>query len=116
MKLIRFASAPDGGSQFVEVDIPIENASSDAFGNVVHRSEILPAQSTMLTEMPEGLYQDWHPASTPHFAKDGGIWPVHCVQNTPGAEFHKDLSDDPRITVISKGTDESAEGDLDPGN
>jgi hypothetical protein len=63
MKLIRFASAPDGGSQFVEVDIPIENASTDAFGNVVHRSEILPAQSTMLTEMPEGLYQDWHPAS-----------------------------------------------------
>ena len=23
--------------------------------------------------------QDWHPESTPHFAKDGGIWPVHCV-------------------------------------
>ena len=23
--------------------------------------------------------QDWHPASTPHFEKDGGIWPVHCV-------------------------------------
>ena len=63
MKLTRFALAPDGGSQFVEVDIPIENASTDAFGNVVHRSEILPAQSTMLTEMPEGLYQDWHPAS-----------------------------------------------------
>jgi len=63
MKLIRFASTPDSGSQFVEVDIPIDNASTDAFGNVVHRSGILPAQSTMLTEMPEGLYQDWHPAS-----------------------------------------------------
>jgi nicotinamidase/pyrazinamidase len=35
--------------------------------------------------------QDWHPASTPHFKKDGGIWPVHCVGNTPGAEFHPDL-------------------------
>ena len=23
--------------------------------------------------------QDWHPETTPHFAKDGGIWPVHCV-------------------------------------
>lgn len=31
---------------------------------------------------------DWHPASTPHFAKDGGIWPVHCVANTWGAAFH----------------------------
>ena len=63
MKIVRFAAAPDGGSQFVKVDIPIDNASTDAFGNTVHRSAVLPAQSTMLTEMPEGLYQDWHPAS-----------------------------------------------------
>ena len=63
MKIVRFASASNGGSQFVEVDIPIDNASTDAFGNTVHRSAILPAQSTMVTEMPEGLYQDWHPAS-----------------------------------------------------
>jgi nicotinamidase/pyrazinamidase len=31
--------------------------------------------------------QDWHPPHTPHFAADGGIWPVHCVIDTPGAEF-----------------------------
>jgi nicotinamidase/pyrazinamidase len=31
--------------------------------------------------------QDWHPASTPHFAKDGGIWPVHCVAGTWGASL-----------------------------
>ena len=36
--------------------------------------------------------QDWHPESTPHFAKDGGIWPAHCVMDTWGAEFHPDLS------------------------
>jgi nicotinamidase/pyrazinamidase len=35
--------------------------------------------------------QDWHPPSTPHFAKDGGIWPVHCVAGTWGAEFHPAL-------------------------
>ncbi len=35
--------------------------------------------------------QDWHPASTPHFQKDGGIWPVHCVKETWGAELHPDL-------------------------
>ncbi len=37
--------------------------------------------------------QDWHPESTPHFAKDGGIWPVHCVADTWGAAFHPDLPD-----------------------
>lgn len=36
--------------------------------------------------------QDWHPESTPHFAKDGGVWPVHCVAETWGAAFHPDLS------------------------
>ncbi len=35
--------------------------------------------------------QDWHPMSTPHFQKDGGIWPVHCVKETWGAELHPDL-------------------------
>ena len=36
--------------------------------------------------------QDWHPPSTPHFEKDGGIWPVHCVGNSWGAELHPDLA------------------------
>lgn len=35
--------------------------------------------------------QDWHPASTPHFARDGGIWPVHCVADTWGARLHPGL-------------------------
>jgi nicotinamidase/pyrazinamidase len=35
--------------------------------------------------------QDWHPPSTPHFAKDGGIWPVHCVADSWGAAFHPAL-------------------------
>ena len=54
--------------------------------------------------------RDWHPAKTKHFAAYGGVWPVHCVQGTRGAEFHPDLMDDPRITIISKGIDESADG------
>ncbi len=35
--------------------------------------------------------QDWHPESTPHFARDGGTWPVHCVRDTWGAQLHPDL-------------------------
>ena len=35
--------------------------------------------------------QDWHPPSTPHFAKDGGPWPVHCVAGTWGAELQPAL-------------------------
>ncbi len=35
--------------------------------------------------------QDWHPAHTPHFETDGGIWPVHCVQESWGGAFHPKL-------------------------
>jgi len=35
--------------------------------------------------------QDWHPAHTPHFAKDGGVWPDHCVRDTWGAALHPGL-------------------------
>lgn len=47
--------------------------------------------------------QDWHPDSTPHFQKDGGVWPVHCVHDTWGAEFLQGL----RVEgpVVRKGVD-----------
>ena len=46
--------------------------------------------------------QDWHPESTPHFEKDGGIWPVHCVAETWGAELHPQLL--VHGPVVRKGT------------
>ncbi len=52
--------------------------------------------------------QDWHPESTPHFAKDGGIWPVHCVGDTWGARLHPDLAmpeDAPRVHKGANGED-----------
>jgi nicotinamidase/pyrazinamidase len=36
--------------------------------------------------------KDWHPANHCSFKENGGIWPVHCVQNTKGAKIHKDLA------------------------
>jgi len=47
--------------------------------------------------------QDWHPEHTPHFAKDGGIWPDHCVQGTWGAALHPDLA--VAGPVVRKGAD-----------
>jgi nicotinamidase/pyrazinamidase len=35
--------------------------------------------------------QDWHPPVTPHFEEHGGVWPVHCVRDTWGAELHPEL-------------------------
>lgn len=49
--------------------------------------------------------QDWHPESTPHFAKDGGPWPVHCVAGTWGAALHPDLAITPDVPRVHKGVD-----------
>lgn len=47
--------------------------------------------------------QDWHPPSTPHFEKDGGIWPVHCVADSRGAEFFPGLDVLKEAIFIKKG-------------
>ena len=48
-------------------------------------------QRAVAAGAPVVFTQDWHPPSTPHFAKDGGIWPVHCVADTWGAELYRGL-------------------------
>lgn len=65
--------------------------------------------------------QDWHPATHGSFAAnhpwrhpgqvidlnglDQILWPIHCVQNSFGAEFVKDLKTDHITKVFTKGTD-----------
>jgi nicotinamidase/pyrazinamidase len=82
---------------------------------VAHGDEVVAPINKLIREFldrAEPVYKtrDWHPARTKHFAAYGGVWPIHCVQNTRGAEFHADLLEDPRINIISKGIDESADG------
>jgi nicotinamidase/pyrazinamidase len=75
---------------------------------VAHGDEVVEPLNEQIDEFlergaPVYKSRDWHPATTKHFEAHGGTWPVHCVQNTKGAEFHPALRDDPRITVVSKG-------------
>ena len=63
--------------------------------------------------------QDWHPAGHSSFASqyadkseydtvkmpygDQVLWPDHCVQGSPGAEFHPDLKTETSQMIIRKG-------------
>lgn len=49
--------------------------------------------------------RDWHPRLTRHFQEQGGSWPAHCVQGTPGARFHPGLCLPQDAVIISKGMD-----------
>ena len=76
---------------------------------VEHGDEVVAPLNRLIEEFlarGEPVYKsrDWHPSTTKHFSAYGGTWPVHCVQGTRGAEFHPELSDDPRVEIISKGT------------
>jgi len=75
---------------------------------VPHGDDVVAPLNKLIDEFlergdPVYKSRDWHPPTTRHFAAYGGTWPVHCVQNTKGAEFHPALRNDPRIKVISKG-------------
>jgi nicotinamidase/pyrazinamidase len=48
--------------------------------------------------------EDWHPHRTPHFARDGGPWPAHCVRDTWGAELYPTLDVPAGAPLIRKGT------------
>jgi len=53
--------------------------------------------------------RDWHPPNHISFKPYGGIWPIHCVQNTPGAAFHPKLKLPNNTIVISKATEPNKE-------
>jgi nicotinamidase-related amidase len=54
--------------------------------------------------------RDWHPADHGSFAERGGPWPVHCVQDTEGAQLHPALQQQNVDVVIDAGTDPDTEG------
>jgi nicotinamidase/pyrazinamidase len=96
---------------------------------VPHGDEVIPVANRLVTSAPHGrrtfdlvvATQDWHPPNHGSFAtqhpghKPGDVidlagqrqilWPVHCVQETPGADLVAEL-DTRRVTRIThKGTD-----------
>ena len=88
--------AYDRTSALIVIDVQNDFADPSGSLSVNGGSEVIPVINAQVEAvLAAGGYvfytQDWHPESTPHFAKDGGIWPVHCVAGTWGAEFHPDL-------------------------
>jgi nicotinamidase/pyrazinamidase len=66
--------------------------------------------------------RDWHPPGHGSFVDSDidrsrwcgtdppGIWPVHCVQGTPGAELHPSLDAENVDVVLDKGQDLYSQG------
>jgi nicotinamidase/pyrazinamidase len=54
--------------------------------------------------------RDWHPPDHGSFTEQGGIWPVHCVQDTEGAKLHPYLDAQAIDVVVDKGQDPGTDG------
>ncbi len=54
--------------------------------------EIIDAVNRLAAEAPMVIAtRDWHPPDHGSFADQGGVWPAHCVRDTPGAQLHPAL-------------------------
>ena len=91
------------------VDVQNDFCPGGALG-IKDGDKIIPAINKYIKifapkKLPIFASRDWHPKKTTHFKKFGGVWPVHCVQGTKGAEFHPKLKLPKEAILLYKGMD-----------
>ncbi len=106
---------------FIIVDIQNDFVPGGALA-VPGGNEIIPMINELQTSFSLVVVtQDWHPVGHKSFASshagyrvfdkislhglDQMLWPDHCIQGTPGAEFHKDLNLNRVEAIFRKGMD-----------
>lgn len=96
------------GDALVVVDVQNDFLPGGALGVRDGDAVVPPLNAAIAVFTGKGLpvfcTRDWHPPDHCSFAAQGGPWPPHCVQDTPGAEFSPYLQIPPGVVIISKGT------------
>jgi nicotinamidase/pyrazinamidase len=90
------ATSYDPQTALIVVDVQNDFASPEGGLSVREGEAVIPVVNAEIAKAKAAggfvaYTADWHPETTPHFQKDGGIWPVHCVGDTWGSELHPDL-------------------------
>lgn len=97
----------DAHTALIVVDVQNDFADPNGSLYVAGGEEVVPLVNQLAVDAVAAgativLTQDWHPETTPHFIDDGGVWPVHCVRDTWGAQLHPELL--VSAPVVRKGT------------
>ena len=104
---------PASGDVLLVVDVQHDFLEGGALGIARGSGVIAPLNRALDAFQARGLpviaTRDWHPPGHCSFRERGGPWPVHCVQGTPGADFHPALRLPRGTRVVSKGTDPARE-------
>lgn len=90
------------------VDIQNDFLPGGSLG-VPQGDQVIPPIKELISAAQKGhatiiASRDWHPANHMSFQEQGGPWPPHCVQNTPGAKFHESLHYPKDTIIVSKAT------------
>ncbi len=108
----------EGNTRLVQINVDVQNDFCPGGSLAVTAGDevVAPLNNLARTvrEAEGGLVvstRDFHPEQTSHFDQ----WPVHCVADTQGAEFHPQLEVMKADVVVSKGTqaDEDAYSGFD---
>ncbi|OGT47123.1 MAG: hypothetical protein A3F17_02280 [Gammaproteobacteria bacterium RIFCSPHIGHO2_12_FULL_41_15] len=76
--------------------------------------QVIPVINTLiaqarLKQIPIIASRDWHPKNHCSFKAQGGAWPVHCVANTEGADYHPFINLPDDCIHLYKATEQTTE-------
>jgi nicotinamidase/pyrazinamidase len=101
------------GRALVVVDFQNDFAAPDGALSVAGGDALAPRINELMRSGDYDLVvatRDWHPSDHGSFAERGGIWPVHCVQDTDGARLHPELDTAAVDVIVDKGQDPGTDG------
>jgi nicotinamidase/pyrazinamidase len=95
------------GDALIVVDVQSDFCPGGALP-IERGDEVVPVLNRWIgaageAQVPVFASRDWHPPGHPSFKESGGEWPVHCLQNSPGARFHPRLTLPDSAIVVTKG-------------
>ena len=95
------------GDTLIVVDVQIDFCPGGALP-IEGGDEVVPVLNRWIraaaeADVPVCASRDWHPLHHISFKESGGPWPVHCVQDSPGARFHPSLQLPPEALIVTKG-------------
>jgi nicotinamidase/pyrazinamidase len=101
------------GRALVVVDFQNDFAAPEGALSVAGGDALAPRINELMRSGDYDLVvatRDWHPSDHGSFAERGGIWPVHCVQDTDGARLHPELDAAAIDVIVDKGQDPGTDG------
>jgi nicotinamidase/pyrazinamidase len=98
---------PAPGDALLVVDVQIDFCPGGALP-IDNGDQVVPVINHWIDDfigqgLPVYASRDWHPRDHLSFTPEGGPWPPHCIQDTPGAAFHPGLRLPASAVIITKG-------------